>query len=1347
MSDSPSRRPPPGPPPAWVLSAQEYAGLGVVGTVLFVLGVWSPFLAGVPEAEYLRLLLAIAGGFLMVLGWGRWNVLRRYPGGGGRRPARGVAEAMPSFRSYSPGGPSEDDPRRRLTPPARLPFTAGDGSGWGRSGIVGVATLLLVGLVLSGIPATTNHAASPAAPAAVTAGTPSGALPTAAPVAAITCTPFYPVYTSVNGLYPPLPKYSQQSPCKISDDQVHATFSSSVSGSGSAVLFPIHLPGNGTDDPATTYAQFDLGMVVQGNPTSVDGQSYAELDLTPGNNQSTGAVDWDLSVAIWSLEVNTTCGSGLNFTWQTHYGCVVNDVRNGAGADLETDVPGNTSANVTFVGSPTRSSQPLSIWFNDTTSAKYSTRWTANVSSTGNQSFQPYFSTACPDTCDLNWSMGFGLGLGAELCDSYSCFSYNATTQLATVPFEVGSPEFWTGLSYAGDYRYVTTESSTGACGSVGGVPPCGASAEVGEYPMFTFNGTTLQFGGNYSWATENFGGVLAQFNGYATGTDFTPLFLDMLTNSSRAGYVVPGLALNVSVRAQDLGTVSFVNLSYQVPGGGLTNHSMRLISGTSSDGIYNASVPAAGANGTISFRTEAGNRAGATVFLPPLGSPALTVVRSAIPTVSALLGVTPPTCGGVSVNGTALQPNGTVVDLSAGTYALRASGCYTYDFTGWHTTGGLSVPAGAGPSTEILLHANGTVTATWVYVVPHDVVDVAFSPHGCGEVVLNGSTIRAASAGPVPLLDAATYSLSDVSCGGHSFSGWQVSNPTNLSILGDFLTLHGNGTLTATFVPTSTSAPVLFVTAPAYCGGVLVNSVGYVDNESLNLVMGDSYPIAADPCSGWGFNGNVTTSGSVVVQGGRLGVSGPGVVTYSYYKLTLVEVLTNPGNCGGINWDGTFEANGAILNVTNHTVHSILAEPCAGHYVEGFQLTGGVTLSGTVLTVSGPGSIEAVFRAGTEQFFVGFITQPLGCGAVEFDGSAYSNSEYADVLPDSEHTVSAVPCTDYGFVGWSVSGGVTIVGSDAYVNQSGSIEAIFHPLVSVTIETTPSTCGAVLVAGSSYISGTIVLLAEDASYPVNPAPCLNYVLTTWETSGGATIANGTLTLTATAIVVAQYIPAVYHVAVYIDPGTCGQVSINSVSYANNSSVGLTAAAYPVSSQVCPGYELISWETSGGLSLSAGSLDVQGSGNLTELVGPVPPTLSLSAPTSIGVNSPSYFTATVATPVPPFNYSYSWNFGDGSQATTPSNFTSHSYGSPGVYRVTVTVTDPFGRTANASENVSVVAGPGAAYFGIGPLGIALIVVAAAVVVLGAGVSVVRARRPPPGESTGTSGNVSGGGNP
>jgi hypothetical protein len=117
------------PPTPWrerirtSLDASAWLGLGVLGVILFVIGVYIPALAGLPDAVWLRYVFAIAGGMLAMLGFSFWWEGHQEPPRPSRRTRKGGAAAAapnpfgPSFEVYRPP-PREGGPLLRRPPPS-----------------------------------------------------------------------------------------------------------------------------------------------------------------------------------------------------------------------------------------------------------------------------------------------------------------------------------------------------------------------------------------------------------------------------------------------------------------------------------------------------------------------------------------------------------------------------------------------------------------------------------------------------------------------------------------------------------------------------------------------------------------------------------------------------------------------------------------------------------------------------------------------------------------------------------------------------------------------------------------------------------------------------------------------------------------------------------------------------------------------------------------------------------------------------------------------------------------------------------------------------------------------------
>ncbi|HTT25648.1 MAG TPA: PKD domain-containing protein, partial [Thermoplasmata archaeon] len=173
----------------------------------------------------------------------------------------------------------------------------------------------------------------------------------------------------------------------------------------------------------------------------------------------------------------------------------------------------------------------------------------------------------------------------------------------------------------------------------------------------------------------------------------------------------------------------------------------------------------------------------------------------------------------------------------------------------------------------------------------------------------------------------------------------------------------------------------------------------------------------------------------------------------------------------------------------------------------------------------------------------------------------------------------------------------------------------------------------------------------------------------------------------------AVFTPVTYGVTTVIAPAHCGSVFLNAQPTYNGTTVQLAPGVYPIVIHPCQGDEVAQIILDGGVAVvgAPGSqvVYVNGSGTITILFGAVPPELTLSVPSTAAAGLGVFFGASIAVLVEPFNYTYNWSFGDGSNTTTNVNSTEHVYNSPGTYLVRVTVTDPLGRTVSATASIAV----------------------------------------------------------
>ncbi len=1171
----------------------------------------------------------------------------------------------------------------------------------------------------------------------------------------LTCGSGYPSYAALpGGIWPLDPNFYSQGPCGlVAVDEIHATFSSNVSGSGDRWTLPWHLPAL---QPLTggVLAGMYVGMVVTGDAASVGNQSYLEVDALPASGNS-GTVNWTISIAVLSL-VNASAyaaagcpSTSLNLSWDNAYFCEIDDLAGGNPIEvfppaalpsplppLLPGLPGGSWLNLTFVQPAVpvvaggQNLTGLTIYAN--ASLVGSSLETPdeviqlNSARTGTSTFNAAYSAACPDVCTLRWGLPYGLGVGIDPCPvasvSYagSCLSYDSGGWARQPPPFWGPPLFWNGSAYSGNYRYFSPLSASGVCDPS---PPGQAivatctdftsSGGNGFYPYFSLNSSGLDFGTSYPWTRAAFGET-TQYTGDAFARDLTPLIVSGVADSSRFGFVPSGEPVNVSANVSDLGSVRAVELNYTLNGIFGPPVPMHLANGTATSGTYEGAVPA-GPNGTLIYRVEATNAAGATVASGPR-----TVNRGPLPRYPVTVVTVPSSCGTVALAG-GVYANGTTLALPPGSYPVVASSCYAHTFSAWTASPEVTVAAPASPSTSIEVRGEGVLTAVFRYVPPPVNVTVEITPARCGPVRIGGVAWGNGSTATLTLGVPSALAASG-GCPGDSFAGWTVSG--NLSIDGPTLTAFSNGSLAAAYVPNATSFTVRFVTEPTSCGGIGWGGANYTTNESIAVVAG-TYPVRPDPCTGYGFV-NFTTSSGIRPVGSAMQVSGPGTITENNYRLTLVRVATEPTGCGGVEVDGKRYPDGSLFPVTNHTAFTATPYSCSGHYVEAASASGGLTMIGTTVEVNGSGALLVVSLPGSPHVFVGFETDPADCGLIRFNGTTYANGGYGYFEPSAVEALGASGCRGYALAGWSSTGGITVVGNTAWLNGSGSIEATFGPIVPLLIHTEPAGCGGLEIGGSTYAGGGLATLVAGVSYRITPEPCAFHVFAGYATSPTVQL-NGTgeLTVAGPGMLTVTFAPAIYSVGVSLEGRGCGAVVVGGEKLSASSAIRLESGEYPLDAVPCATSAFEGWNASGNLSIRAAVLNVSGAGELTALFEPVAPSVVVVGPSVAYVGASVQFGAVIRVPVGSAGYAYAWSFGDGTVNVTTQNTTSHRYSAPGSYLVTVDVTDPYGRTATAQFTVEVVAPPSG---GGGSAGLVAVALGGTGAGIGGGALVARRRR-------------------
>jgi YVTN family beta-propeller protein len=313
--------------------------------------------------------------------------------------------------------------------------------------------------------------------------------------------------------------------------------------------------------------------------------------------------------------------------------------------------------------------------------------------------------------------------------------------------------------------------------------------------------GPSIPFGGDpWAGAFDPANGELAMSNETATGWYLT--FVDPTT-----GAVVDSLPGLVDTEGPFVWDASAGALA--VPD--LVTNTVSFLAGASAYPITSVSV------GEGPFATAVDPSTG-LVYVVNEWASSISVISLSIRPNTVDVAVSPTDCGPAVLSG---APASGPVVLASGTYGVRAPNCYNYAFQGWTTSGGVSVGSSSAGSTNVSVTGNGSLTATYT-LVPGSTfgVVVEVAPALCGHVVtLGGASYDNASSIPVA---PGEYPVTAGLCVDHMFSEWQTTGSLSLVVqgpLGALLTVVGNGTLVALFVPTPLGGTTPVSTTPATTG------------------------------------------------------------------------------------------------------------------------------------------------------------------------------------------------------------------------------------------------------------------------------------------------------------------------------------------------------------------------------------------------------------------------------------------------------------------------------------------------------------------------------------------------
>ena len=338
-------------------------------------------------------------------------------------------------------------------------------------------------------------------------------------------------------------------------------------------------------------------------------------------------------------------------------------------------------------------------------------------------------------------------------------------------------------------------------------------------------------------------------------------------------------------------------------------------------------------------------------------------------------------------------------------------------------------------------------------------------------------------------------------------------------------------------------------------------------------------------------------------------GLSSTSSATNGFWQLEAaplpvpVQVTVEPSGCGPIEIGyGNPVANGTSALLSEGS-YPVVAPPCSGYAFSSWSFSGGVEIpvtewnfSAANLTLTGAGTLTATYLAA---YPVVFDVRPATCGPI-------SVSPYGPVpvggnvtLTVGDHPIVAPPCAGHVFDHWAGAGGAVvssatanISGAELLVTGSGTLTAVYVPLLSVQFVVQPAGCGPIEVStGISEPNGGTLPLRNGTYFLLAPA-CSGHVFGSWSVTGGLSIPSGylnssgaPLVVTGPGIVTAEY-SALYPVLFDVTPSSCGLEAVATPGgVVDGGTIPLANGTYLVSAPDCIGYQFDHWGSTGSVSV------------------------------------------------------------------------------------------------------------------------------------------------------------------
>jgi hypothetical protein len=465
-------------------------------------------------------------------------------------------------------------------------------------------------------------------------------------------------------------------------------------------------------------------------------------------------------------------------------------------------------------------------------------------------------------------------------------------------------------------------------------------------------------------------------------------------------------------------------------------------------------------------------------------------------------------------------------------------------------------------PTTNVQVTGDGVLVAFFTVgnTIAPNTTAVKFTDSPFGSVGVGPSSIFTGATGgsgdPIATvvnghslsLHPGTYAIQAYPTHGYNFTSWSV-NDTGVSVAAPGLpvtwltvtSFKTTASVVAHFTPSTSKS---YVTLSVIGNGTA--SLGTLSVSNTSSLMGSvsvgGWNLTATPGTGetsviWSYgSGALMTNFSQSTFADLF--QGTAHITATFVDRDPVLFVSSPSQGGTISFVGTGGVGPVLQNDTT-------SELAPGTYtveanVDPFQLWSGWVASGgisvtsptvpvTAITVSGAGSLAAMFAKAPHIATVKFGSSPTAAGAVLVDGTRLFTSLGSPTgLSVGLHTISVEPVAGSTFSSWNLTSKVKVVGSSSAIGEvinvtsSGQVEAMMtsspSPLTFVLVDP--------LSTGASSVRLTInsVSLATGETTPLTFGSYAAKVTGTkatiqsWTATSNLTL-SGTLNATSTVTV------------------------------------------------------------------------------------------------------------------------------------------------------------------------------------------------------------------------------------